>query len=340
MVNKQKIKNFLIGLPGFYKTACTLAKRINPRILVYHRFCDQSDPAPYKIDGKTFKWQLNQIVKKFQIISLNEYIEFITENREIPENLVIITVDDGYFDFYQIAYPIIKDMNIKVTLFSTVNFIDKKIWMWPDRITYALEKTNRKQFVFSFEKKRFICDLSSIDSTLISWKAFSDYCIKVEDKKKWDLIGELEKYLDMDTPNIPLPEYSSVTWKQLAEMNAHGVEIGSHTINHPILSKISEEDLYQEVHLSKKILEEKLDCEVKTFCYPNSYPGDINDAVIEQVKAAGYKGAVFGGLPSSLTDLYTLPRIGVERDSNKFLWKFTGMEYVIPYLKKSIHYSK
>ena len=327
--NKKIIKKILLSLPGFYQAACFFTKEINPRIFVYHRFCSASDKSPHKMNGKTFEWQLRQIIKSYKIITLGKYLQLRINGEKIPKNFVIITIDDGYYDFYETAYPILKKLKLQATLFPAVNFVNKKIWLWPDRISYVLKQSDNKEVNFIFEGKQFSCDLSNPDSTFSAWKEFSDYSIKIDDDKKWLLITQLEKHLDIIPPDIPPPEYSAVTWEQLAEMNKNGIEIGSHTMNHPILSKIQKKKFYEEINLSKAYLEDKLNCEIMSFSYPNSAPDDINKQVIEQVKSAGYTGAVFGEFPGSFNNLYTIPRIGADRDKVNFMWKLCGMEFLL-----------
>lgn len=150
---KKSIKRLIVRSPLFIRIAILLTKKINPRILVYHRFCDASDPSAHKVDGETFEWQLNQIKKYFTVITLGEYLKLREKGNTIPSNLVIITVDDGYYDFYKLAYPVLKKFNVGATFFCTVNFLDKKEWLWPDRISYALEKTEKKKFTMEFSGK-------------------------------------------------------------------------------------------------------------------------------------------------------------------------------------------
>jgi len=183
-LNKKIIKKILLSLPGFYLVASFLTKKDNPRVFVYHRFWNTSDKSPYKMGGKIFEWQLSQIIKSHKIITLGDYLQLRINEEEIPKNLAIITIDDGYYDFYETAYPILKKMKLCATLFPTVNFVNRKIWLWPDSISYILKQSDNKKFIFVFEDKKFNCDLINTDSAFNAWKELSDYCIKIDDNKK------------------------------------------------------------------------------------------------------------------------------------------------------------
>ena len=119
ILNKKNIiKKILLSLPGFYQTACFFTKKINPRIFVYHRFCNASDKSHHKMDGKTFEWQLGQIIKSHKVITLGEYFQLRINGEKIPKNLVVVTIDDGYHDFYETAYPILKKLKLNKLLLS------------------------------------------------------------------------------------------------------------------------------------------------------------------------------------------------------------------------------
>src|SRR5262249_20134881 len=76
-----------------------------------------------------------------------------------------------------------------------------------------------------------------------------------------------------------------LTWEQVLEMSRDGIEFGSHTVTHPLLTYEDETTVKHELTVSKQILEQKLNRRVRAFAYPN---GDFNEAVKDQVREAGY----------------------------------------------------
>ena len=79
-----------------------------------------------------------------------------------------------------------------------------------------------------------------------------------------------------------------MNWQELEELKNYGMEIGSHTVDHPWLTSLSEGKLSYELKTSKEGLEKKLGQEVISFAYPY---GDFNQRVIRAVKKAGYRTA-------------------------------------------------
>jgi len=112
---------------------------------------------------------------------------------------------------------------------------------------------------------------------MTSWDDFGDY--------DYQLYELLMRHRLPGIFFIPTNELKNRGKLQLAKVIARDFAIGSHTVNHPVLSHISHADMVCEVNDSKKILEDELDQEVRFFCYPK---GRYNEAVKDEVRRAGY----------------------------------------------------
>ena len=326
----EKIKKRLVNYTLFFRAASWITRR-SPRIFMYHRFSPDASTRG-KIDETTFKWQIEVLSKRWNVMTLGDYLGIVRKGESPPPYTVVLTIDDGYRDFYLYAYPWLKKYSLPATFFPTVYFINGK-WLWWDRINYSLENTKKKDFSFVFSGKSFDLDMSTAKKKESSWLKLSDFCVDVDNDVKWVFISELEKGLEVKMPSSPPEEYMAVSWEELKELHGNGIEIGSHTLNHPIVSRISEETLKDELLISKARLEEFLDSEIISFCYPNGKPDDLNSAVCGQVEKAGYKGAVVSYNRISEFDPYRIPRMGVDTDRDEFLWKLSGMETLVLKLK-------
>jgi len=108
----------------------------------------------------------------------------------------------------------------------------------------------------------------------------------------------------------PLDHTEFMTWAQLQELVAAGMDIQSHSLTHPHLRALAPDAAYKEIAESKAMLEKRLGKPVIAFCYPF---GEYNQAIIEMVQRAGYAGAVTlaSGYRQRADELYTLRRIRV-----------------------------
>jgi peptidoglycan/xylan/chitin deacetylase (PgdA/CDA1 family) len=106
-----------------------------------------------------------------------------------------------------------------------------------------------------------------------------------------------------------------LTWNQVAEVGAAGMEIGAHSHSHPELDQLARADLRREVRECKELLEDRLGRAVGTFAYPYGY----SDArVRDEIQAAGYAGAcaVGNALATAHGDIYVVRRLTVRRSTS------------------------
>ena len=133
----------------------------------------------------------------------------------------------------------------------------------------------------------------------------------------------LKKYNDIATFYVytnPIGKDSRfLTWDEVKEMKSAGMTIGSHTLSHPFLTKVSTEQLKKEIFNSKKVLEEKLGISIVNFASPF---GDSNPQIEGFVKEAGYltgrdinKKSIY-----SKDDLFHLPGYFAPQNMHDFIW--------------------
>jgi peptidoglycan/xylan/chitin deacetylase (PgdA/CDA1 family) len=118
------------------------------------------------------------------------------------------------------------------------------------------------------------------------------------------------------------------------------VEIGSHTVTHPILASVTDEISWGELTASRAQIEESIGRTVRYFCFPNGQPGDYRPSQLRQVRDAGYEGALAArpGMVGPRSDPYDLPRIGVSGRSDvlSFSKHLDGAEYYKSKLKQAL----
>jgi len=289
----RNIKSNLIrwfGPFGIYQCA-RLMTRSHPRILMYHRFSNYSHDG--RLGASQFERQISILKRDFNIIPLSELVKAFKDKSPLTKNSIVITIDDGYLDFYQYAYPILKKYNVPATLYVTSGFVDRLLWLWPDRVTFIIAKTvcDTYSFPFHSEASQRIYNPSIEKPYGDLWNDVVQYCLSVSDIEKNIFLEKFANDLGVFVPSVPIDDYSAVTWDQLREMNDNGIDIGAHSITHPAMSKVATENLYIEIADCKTRIESELGHDVSNFCYPNGQPADYNSSVISAVKNAGFKSA-------------------------------------------------
>jgi hypothetical protein len=178
---------------------------------------------------------------------------------------------------------------------------------------------------FELGNKRLALDLKTIASRLTAAGRVNSMLKRMPDQERQRGLYALCAELKVGLPQTPPSEYSSATWDQLREMEAGGIEIGSHSVSHPILTNISASRLESELVESRRRLESELHHAVELFCYPN---GDFNAEVRRAVASAGYRAAVTTspGFNDRGSDLFALDRFPTEHDLPHFAQSTSGFE--------------
>ena len=264
----------------------------------------------------------------YKVFSLTDYVQALINGHKTYKT-VVFTVDDGYRDFYDHAYPVFREFNYPVTIFITSDFIEGKLFFWWDTIEYAISSTSKQEIDLSFmnREKMPLTDKPSKNRAITS---ITQYCKKLENKDKLELIGNLVKELEVDISGQPKGKYAPLSWDEIRDMQKDGIEFYPHTKTHPIMSHTTTEQKQEELAIPKKILEEKLNIKADIFCYPNGTSADFDEETIELLKSTGYIAAVtgMGGFDNtkSKVDMFRLHRFGLPDHPIWFKQFICGLE--------------
>lgn len=277
-----EIVNTCLKYGGF--AATRVITRSHPRIYMYHSF--SKDVTPGSVDQDLFDWQLKNIKRNYKILSFKELSQKLLHENKNVNNTAVITVDDGYRNFYEHAFPVLKENNVTASLYVTTEFIDKKIWLWPDQLKYLVKKSEGRLKQLSLREDA--PSLTGNDGE--DWQVLNDFCLKLPNSEKLIFIRDLSERLNIDLSSPPA-EYSACSWAELEEMQDYGIEIGGHTLSHPSLTTLSESEAWLEIKGSFDRLQEKLGPIDRTFCYPNGQPTDYSKKLKVLVEQAGFLNA-------------------------------------------------
>ena len=255
--------------------------RNRPIILMYHRILEH--PLVPGVSPALFDKQLAYLKSHFRVIPINQLVEEIKRDQVQP-NSVAITFDDGHQDFYTNAWPLLQAHQLPASIYVATGFIDNQCWLWPDLLRYQLMNTNLDSL--NLPELRSL-SLARPD-LLKTWATLADYCLQMEPDARQLFLEQVGIKLDATAPQAPLPPFDPLTWAQLREMNRAGLDVGSHTVSHPILSGLSKESLEQELADSYERILHELGHPPSGMCYPNGMARDVSPFV-EQYSAGLYQ---------------------------------------------------
>jgi len=320
-VKKQVLKT-IFNFGGF--TPFHWANRKKVLILTYHRFSRGVDAS--KVSAADFDSHLEYLSLHNNVLPLAEAVDRLKSGKELPANATVITIDDGYSDAYEIAFPKLKKYGFPATVYAITDFVDQKIWLWTDLMRYVLANTVHTEVSLDFGSgERVQASLTDDAKRLETANRVNERLKKLRNEQKDEKIAEIARQLYVDLPNVPPPEFAVITWDQARETDADGVNIGSHTVTHPILPNVGQTDLDFELRTAKTRIEEQLGRSVDHFCYPN---GSLNDNVRRAAKNAGYMSAVTTayGFNNGDNDQLVLNRIDAQSAIESFAQSASGFE--------------
>jgi peptidoglycan/xylan/chitin deacetylase (PgdA/CDA1 family) len=241
----------------------------------------------------------------------------LRSGKRLPDNAVAVTVDDGNRDFLVNAYPVFRAHRIPVTVFLVSGFLDRKLWLWWDKIDYlvtASQKTSFELFLSPhLPPSEFTLHTDEDRHSAISTIVFA--LKKHSTPEREDVLHHLSKLLDVEIPAQPPLEMAPMEWSEVRHLADNEMEFGAHTVTHPLLAGIRDpQELLREIGDCKRRMEEELHRPVLHFCYPYGYWDDFNEQTIKVVEECQFHTAVTAehGLNYRASNPFKLRRISVE----------------------------
>lgn len=288
------------------------------RILMYHNFSGQEETDPDALNVEGIRCQFTYLRRHFQVVPLLRLAEQLASGRKLDRHMVALTIDDGRRGCYEFLFPLLQEFGLPATFFVVSSFIRGEDWIWTDKVIWLSEQSRPPQELV----------LSKLETVFRSLN-------RMRPEQRNARIEAMAKSAGVTFPKTIPAKYMPCSWSELREMADSGLmEIGSHTVTHPILSSVTDEESWDELTRSRAQIEEGIGRTVNCFCYPNGMPGDYRPSQLQQVEQAGYACSVIAefGMVSRTSDRYQLPRIGMTRK--------TSVEQISKYLDGFAYYQQ
>lgn len=250
-------------------------------ILAYHRILDDdadlaslADPGLFSARVSDFRRQVEWLARHADCVTFST----LDQAQRCP---VIITFDDGYEDNYRLAWPILRDAGMTAVFFVTTDFIDHGQPMWFDRAASAIRQHNGKI------PTEIIARFSSAQSGRSMLENCLAWMKSIDDQQRSEVLSILEANLSGTGLNHSGP----MSWDQLREMAASGMEIGSHSCSHAVLANESRSRIESELAQSRLRIEAEIGAPCHSLAYPVGGGAAINPMVVEEARHAGYRFA-------------------------------------------------
>ncbi|MFC0134197.1 carbohydrate esterase family protein [Massilia eurypsychrophila] len=280
-------------------------------ILIYHRVLAGPDRLfPEQVDARRVEQHMQLVHRWFRVMPLTEAVRRLAE-RSLPPRAACITFVDGYADSAEVALPILRRHGVNATFFVASGFLDGGC-MWNDAVIEAVRNAPGDRI--DLGRAGFgILDIGCP----VRRRAVIDMLIAaLKYLPPEERIERVKRMAQRFTPTM-------LSSDQLIALHRAGMEIGAHTISHPILASISNAAARAEIAGGRARLQDIIQAEVKMFAYPNGRPGhDFEERHAAMLRSQGFAGAVTTawGAARAGSDPFYLPRFTPwDRGAGRFL---------------------
>ena len=274
-------------------------------ILIFHRVHARTDSIfPREPDSTRFERLMRFVGRSFNTMTLGNAVTLLAQG-DLPPRALVITFDDGYADNADVALPILQRCGLTASFFVSSGFLDGGR-MWNDSVIECLRACRHSEI----DLEPFGLGRCALGGDVERRRALELLLPRI----KFLGLGEREEAvtrLQRLCGVTDLPDNLMMRPEQLRVLHRAGMEIGAHTVRHPILTTLTPREAAYEIAAGRKQLQSIVDAPVDMFAYPNGKPGrDYDHSHVALVKSLGFRAAVSTapGVGQAGNDLFQLPR--------------------------------
>jgi len=303
-------------------------------VLAYHRVLDIPGDEAYPFDEwlvscsvSEFEWQMKYVSRHYTPISFSTLAGVLYHGENLPKRPIIISFDDGYDDNYHNAYPVLKRLGIPATIFLSTGYIGTRDPFWFDWVVWMIKNSPLTMGELAAKIKEhadIIPDNEGDSIPTSSREEFADALLEamkvIPNQLRLALISTIEESTTSSKEAAGYAFCKALGWDQVREMSNDGIEFGSHTVTHPILTMLDDVSLSRELEQSRKHIEQETGLPCTTLAYPVGRPFAFDDRVIQAAKSAGYTlgvSYISGSNPVPGVDAFRLKRLHVELETRR-----------------------
>ncbi len=258
-------------------------------VLAYHSILEQQHQQPFRYHHTSdeFAAHLEWLGSNCEPVGLDGVRKWVAGKWTSSKPPALITFDDGYKNNSNIAAGLLSRKGMPAIFFLSTGYIGGNRVLWPDtafaRVVAWTSGTLRLP-----EGATATVPEPGEQRVALAFRVIQSCKDSPEEKRL-----EYLEYLAGQTPAIDVklaPQVQDfMSWDEARSLVQRGYELGSHTVTHPILSRVGSEQLKRELAESRKKIEAETGSRCAAIAYPNGTPRDYNAEVLKAVDEAGYE---------------------------------------------------
>lgn len=290
-------------------------------VLCYHRVANCDADYPFDADvidatPEEFDRHLTWLRRHYTVIGVDELLAELSHQRT-PRGAALVTFDDGYRDNFTSALPVLTSHGVSATFFLASSYLTERRIYWWDRISYLLARTRLSRAVLRYPSP-IVLELAAqprLVRRLLLTMTKTIYQLDLD-----RFLTELGEALEVPWDRGIERQFADelvMSWDQVREMKRAGMQFGSHTRTHRILSTLPWNELRQELTASKREIEAELGIPIRAISYPVGMSIRVLTPVVNAVRAAGYEIGftnLSGVNHTAALDRFDIARVSLDRD--------------------------
>jgi peptidoglycan/xylan/chitin deacetylase (PgdA/CDA1 family) len=296
-------------------------------VLTYHGVVPHGyESADGALDGSlihagALRSQLQLVKQHYNVVTPEEFLDFIEEGSKLPARAVLVTCDDGLLNCLTDMLPVLEQEGVKCLFFVTgASAEETRSTLWYEELLLMFLKARSGPFEISCEGIVIQGELADEAQRRAVWWDSVKRLSQIDGATRNSILTAVRKYFSLGkdsafdlTNQAATRRYGLLTCNELRQLVSAGMTIGAHTLTHPMLSQVTTEVAYQEIRESRARLESALQRRIWAFAYPFGDSQSVTPEVQAMPQRAGYSVAflnVGGGLGSAMPQ-FALPRVHV-----------------------------
>lgn len=283
MMIKKYMKNtifFLLNLINTQKKYLNYIQKNNKLVILnLHKISLEKNPFYPPLKPKLFDELLKYIIKYFNVITFEE----IEEYKKSKKPNLILSFDDGYYDFLEYAVPIMKKYNIKANLNIIPKCMESGMPMWNIKLYDFLNSVSIKE-INNLNIKGFSYKLKNNDyeNKIKYGLALSKFLKNRPRIEREEIVKELFDFIET---HYDIKYTRMLNKKEVIEISKIH-EIGAHSYSHESMGFESREFFEEDFYLCKNYFKNELKLPLNVYAFPN---GSYKDYQIDFLKQFGIK---------------------------------------------------
>jgi peptidoglycan/xylan/chitin deacetylase (PgdA/CDA1 family) len=275
------------------------------RILMYHGVARQG--------AGELAAQLRYLARHFKVVSLGTILDRIMNGSYPLADEIVLTFDDGLRNNLTVVYPILRELQLPATMFVCPALVESGEWLWNHEMRCRLQMLAIPDLAEL--RMKLLTHGNTVDA-IIEWMK----TLPLQQRRMAEAI--IRQATAAFQPTAAQKEaFDVMNWNDLRSLDCDLITVGSHTLSHPILTKLSGQEIEAEILESRRCLEQRLERKVDLFCYPNgAYDRRAYQLVQKTYRAAvTTETGVIDGTDG--LDVHRLPRIPSAENAALTAWR-------------------